>query len=41
MTTSDKRRKDDLPALIRNGRPMNLRRQLRLTVQLSVPAILA
>lgn len=41
MMTSDKRRKDDLPALIRNGRPMNLRRQLRLTVQLSVPAILA
>lgn len=41
MTTSDKRRKDDLPALIRNSRPMNLRRQLRLTVQLSVPAILA
>ena len=33
--------KDDLLSLIRQGKPMTLGQQLRLTVQLSTPAILA
>lgn len=37
----DKSPKEDLLALIRDGRPMSLRQQMRLTVRLSVPAILA
>lgn len=32
---------DSLLALIRNGKPMTLRQQLRLTVQLSIPAVIA
>ena len=32
---------DALLDLIRDGRPMTLRQQLRLTVELSVPAIIA
>lgn len=32
---------DILLDLIRDGRPMTLRQQLRLTVELSVPAIIA
>lgn len=36
-----KENKDDLLSLIRQGKPMTLRQQLRLTVQLSTPAILA
>ena len=32
---------DMLLDLIRDGRPMTLRQQLRLTVELSVPAIIA
>ena len=33
--------KSDLLGLIRNGEPMTLRQQLNLTVQLSIPAIMA
>ena len=32
---------DILLDLIRDGRPMTLRQQLRLTVELSIPAIIA
>jgi len=32
---------DSLLALIRNGKPMTLKQQLRLTVQLSIPAVIA
>lgn len=37
----EKNKKDSLLALIRNGKPMNLRQQLRLTAQLSMPAVIA
>ena len=33
--------KNDLLVLIREGRPMTLRQQLLLTVQLSIPAMVA
>ena len=36
-----KKKTDVLLDLIRDGRPMTLRQQLRLTVELSVPAIIA
>ena len=36
-----KMRSDALLAMIRDGKPMTLSQQLRLTVQLSVPAIIA
>lgn len=37
----EKNKKDSLLALIRNGKPMNLRQQLHLTAQLSMPAVIA
>lgn len=39
MTQTEKT--DSLLALIRNGKPMTLGQQLRLTVQLSIPAVIA
>lgn len=36
-----RKQEDSLPAFIRNGQPMSLRQQLRLTVQLSIPAVIA
>lgn len=36
-----RKQEDSLLAFIRNGQPMSLRQQLRLTVQLSVPAVIA
>ena len=33
--------RSDLLALIRNGKPMTLGQQLNLTVQLSIPSIMA
>ncbi len=35
------KKKDSLLSLIRSGQPMSLRQQLRLTVQLSAPAVMA
>ena len=41
MTTEQKLDTDSLLSLIRDGKPMSLRQQLRLTALLSFPAIMA